>query len=239
MRSLLSNVEIYQKQLVLTRPVPVLGSHPRRGPTYTHSVAHRSCFAKASAFVMCAFVIRATEANGMKALTSCSARLLRSWYQREGKSTLVKLLCRLYDPEEGSVERQDRHPLFSVADLHFYNHGVVSKYRSRIMQLPGKYRDNIVRAPTSPGRFGGQACRCPRRNHGLPHGCDTLLGKWFCGWHRTEWGRRVAAHRVCTSVFATSPDYGIGRTTSSAWIHGPKPDWFERLHLPEDPAQPC
>jgi ATP-binding cassette subfamily B protein len=103
-----------------------------------------------------------------------------------GKTTLVKLLCRLYDPSTGSVTLDD-------ADLRSYDVVELRRQMSVIFQDFSRYQmsagENIrmgnVDLPTGE-ESTREAVRAAARRAGadqvleeLPGGYDTPLGKWF------------------------------------------------------------
>jgi len=117
-----------------------------------------------------------------------------------GKTTLVKLLCRLYDPEEGRI-------LLGGEDLRSYRLRELRREIGVVFQdfahFPATARENIgfgdVQRPFDDAAIAEAARRSGAQQaiEALPHGYDTVLGKWFTGGHELsagEW-QRVALAR--------------------------------------------
>ncbi|MEH2424169.1 MAG: ABC transporter ATP-binding protein [Nostoc sp.] len=146
-----------------------------------------------------------------------------------GKSTLVKLLCRFYDPEFGritldGIDLRD----FSLAELH--------RLITVLFQFPIHYHDtaanNIALSalafqPTSieiETAAQGAGADIPIQR--LPFGYDTLLGKWFGGAELSggEW-QRVALARA---FLRQAPIIILDEPTSAmdSWAEA---DWLARF----------
>ncbi|WP_334828866.1 ABC transporter ATP-binding protein [Nostoc sp.] len=146
-----------------------------------------------------------------------------------GKSTLIKLLCRFYDPEFGritldGIDLRD----FSLAELH--------RLITVLFQFPIHYQDtaanNIALSalafqPTSieiETAAQGAGADIPIQR--LPFGYDTLLGKWFGGAELSggEW-QRVALARA---FLRQAPIIILDEPTSAmdSWAEA---DWLARF----------
>lgn len=117
-----------------------------------------------------------------------------------GKSTIIKLLCRFYDPQDGRITLDGR-------DLREYD---LAELRSRMavvfqdfMRLPFPFRDNVAIGSLL-GANDTQSLERSARNAGadelvsrLPRGWDTDLGPEFGGTELSggEW-QRVALARA-------------------------------------------
>ena len=99
-----------------------------------------------------------------------------------GKSTLAKLMCRLYDPDQGSITIDD-------IDLKDFKTKVLRREIGVLLQDFAKYyltaRENIWFGDI--GQPPDQECIIAAAQHAgadnllkaLPQGYDTILGKWF------------------------------------------------------------
>ena len=100
-----------------------------------------------------------------------------------GKSTVVKLLCRLYDPSTGTLTfngigypdlaLQDLQRQISVVFQDFVRYHLTLRDNIRVGDVarPENHSDEVVRAAEKAG--------LPGLIDNLPHGYDTMLGKWF------------------------------------------------------------
>jgi ATP-binding cassette subfamily B protein len=99
-----------------------------------------------------------------------------------GKTTLIKLLCRLYDPTSGIIT-------FDGIDLRQFQTVMLRRQISVIFQDYARYhltaRDNIwfgsIDLPPAQERIVAAARHTGADDviSGLPHGYETILGKWF------------------------------------------------------------
>ena len=99
-----------------------------------------------------------------------------------GKTTLIKLLCRLYDPTSGLIT-------LDGIDLRQFEITALRRQISVIFQDYARYhlsaRDNVwfgsVDLPPDQARIAAAATRTGADEviHRLPHGYETILGKWF------------------------------------------------------------
>jgi ATP-binding cassette, subfamily B, bacterial len=147
-----------------------------------------------------------------------------------GKSSMLKLLCRFYDPDAGSIE-------IDGIDLRALDLETLWRQTSVLFQYPGCYvataRDNIAY-----GDLHGQpsladierAARAAGAHEPivqLPHGYDTLLGKGFGNGQDLSGGQwqRVAMARA---YLRDAPIVLLDEPTSfmDSWAEA---DWFARL----------
>ncbi len=146
-----------------------------------------------------------------------------------GKSTLIKLLCRFYDPQEGQI-------LFDGSDITRFDPAELRRAITVLFQEPVRYhtsageniamgdltavedQDRIHCAAVAAGAAG------PIER--LPHGYDTVLGKWFGGAELSvgEW-QRVALARA---FLRRSPIIALDEPTSAmdSWAEA---DWLSRF----------
>lgn len=147
-----------------------------------------------------------------------------------GKSTVFKLLARLYDPDSGTIE-------VDGCDLRSLD---VDELRSRIaalFQLPVNYhasaRESItmgnVALPPDLERMVGAATAAGihERMLQLPHGYDSQLGKWFTDGQELsggEWQRLALAR----ALYRAAPIILLDEPTSrmDSWSEA---DWFDRF----------
>ena len=115
-----------------------------------------------------------------------------------GKSTLIKLLCRFYDPEAGRVclDEMDLRQL-ALTD--------VRRRITVLFQEPVHYHDTVAynlrcgdlaAAPDAEAMAAAaRAAGAEGPIHRLPHGYETVLGKWFGGAELSvgEWQRLALA----------------------------------------------
>ena len=147
-----------------------------------------------------------------------------------GKSTVVKLLCRLYDPDAGAVE-------IGGLDLRTFDPGELRRSIAVLFQQHGRYaltmRENIalgdlLQPAGSPAvERAARAAGADEPAGRLPHGYDTLLSKWFSGGAELsvgEW-QRVALARA---FFRDAPVVLLDEPTSAmdSWAEA---DWLDRF----------
>jgi len=147
-----------------------------------------------------------------------------------GKSTILKLLCRFYDPESGSVEVDGRE-LREIPPERWW------ATISALFQEPMHYNET-VRTNIELGKIGGdvseERIRAAADAAGasgiidkLPGGYDTLLGRWYAGGEELsvgEW-QRIALAR---SFLRDAPVVLLDEPTSAmdAWS---ETDWMGRF----------
>lgn len=118
-----------------------------------------------------------------------------------GKSTILKLLCRLYDPGQGSVE-------IDGTDLREFSLDELRRFVTVIFQDPVNYNatvaENIMLGDIE-GRPGMKLIKAAAMASGadetaerLKWGYDTLLGTWFVGGAELSGGewKRIALART-------------------------------------------
>ncbi len=149
-----------------------------------------------------------------------------------GKTTLVKLLCRFYDPEAGSVK-------FDGIDLRRFPVKSLRRMITGMFQFPVPYytrvAENISLGDVT-AQPGPQEIEAAARNAGahefitrLPEGYDTLLGKLFVGGAELSGGQwqRLALARA---FIRRAPIMILDEPTSfmDSWS---EVDWFDRLRV--------
>ena len=147
-----------------------------------------------------------------------------------GKTTLLKLLCRFYDPEQGSIEI-DGVDLrdFAIADLR--------RFITVLFQSPVPYHATVAnnialgdleasddKAAIEQAAYAASAAGMIGR---LPHGYDTLLGTWFADGTDLSGGewQRIAMARA---LLRRAPVMILDEPTSALdpWAEG---EWFDRF----------
>jgi ATP-binding cassette subfamily B protein len=147
-----------------------------------------------------------------------------------GKTTLVKLLCRLYDPQNGSIQ-------FDGTDLRDLPVEQVRRLITVLFQFPAPYfvtvAENIKLGDlaTAPGMGAVESAARSAGAHEfitrLPHGYDTLLGKWFAGGAELsggEWQRLALARAFLRRAQIMILDEPTSFMDSWAEV-----DWFDRF----------
>jgi ATP-binding cassette subfamily B protein len=146
-----------------------------------------------------------------------------------GKSTLIKLLCRLYDPDAGRIE-------VDGIDLRDLEVAALRRLIGVLFQQPVHYSATVAEnialgSPTDPGRAAvEEAARAAGADEPvarLPHGYDTLLGKWFAGGTELsvgEWQRLALAR----AFLREAPILLLDEPTSAmdSWAEA---DWHARF----------
>ena len=147
-----------------------------------------------------------------------------------GKTTMMKLLCRFYDPEAGAIELdgQDVRGL-ALAELR--------RLMSVMFQLPMLYMatagENIALSDLAAQPTQADIEAAARRAGAhefitrLPQGYDTLMGKWFASGTELSGGERQrlalarAFHRRAQIMILDEPT-----SFMDSWA---EVDWFERF----------
>ena len=148
-----------------------------------------------------------------------------------GKSTMLKLLCRLYDPEEGRITLDG----INLRDMSLQD---LRRKITVLFQWPVPYQataaQNIAFGDLSANREPSELEIAARGSGaheviaGLPHGYDTLLGRWFSNGVELsvgEWQRLALAR----AFFRRAPILILDEPTSAldSWAEA---DWFDRFH---------
>jgi ATP-binding cassette subfamily B protein len=147
-----------------------------------------------------------------------------------GKSTLIKLLCRFYDPEKGTIT-------IDGTDLRAFDPAELRRRIALLFQHPVHYQ-----APAADNIAFGDVTRPPNRQavrqaaqkaladdflEPLPDGYDTHLGKWFGNGTELSGGQW---QRVCLAraFFRDAPIIVLDEPTSAmdAWAEH---RWLERF----------
>jgi len=144
-----------------------------------------------------------------------------------GKSTLFKLLCRLYDPQSGLVE-------IGGTDLRDLPVAEVRRLVTVLFQEPVHFSETVSRNITL-GEVGRETS-CTDLDtavamagagsivDGLPDGLDTLLGTWFAGGAELsvgEWQRIALARALLRSapvLLLDEPTSSMDSWAESAWV---------------------
>ena len=147
-----------------------------------------------------------------------------------GKSTLLKLLCRLYDPREGRIELDgvDVREL-SLRELR----GLMTVLFQEPVHYNASVAENIAPDPAKAAasiadiQAAARAAGAEELIARLPHGYDTLLGKWFAGGVELsvgEWQRLALAR----AFLRPAPVILLDEPTSAmdSWA---EVDWLKRF----------
>jgi ATP-binding cassette subfamily B protein len=146
-----------------------------------------------------------------------------------GKSTLIKLLCRFYDPEAGRI-------LLDGIDIKLFDPATLRQAITVLFQEPVRYHtsaaENIAMGDRSASDNQAQihaaavAAGAAGPIERLPHGYDTVLGKWFGGAELSvgEWQRLALAR----AFLRNSSIIALDEPTSAmdSWAEA---DWLSRF----------
>ncbi|WP_256868359.1 ABC transporter ATP-binding protein [Candidatus Entotheonella palauensis] len=147
-----------------------------------------------------------------------------------GKSTVIKLLCRFYDPDAGQV-------LLDGTDLRQYPLTDLRRQITVLFQQPVQYHstaaENIAIGDlmASPGdhdiRAAAEAAGADVPITRLPNGYDTILGKQFSGAELSggEWQRLALAR-----AFLRQAQIMVLDEPTSAMDSWAEAAWLERFH---------
>jgi len=145
-----------------------------------------------------------------------------------GKSTLFKLLCRLYDPQQGAVE-------IGGLDIRTLELGEVRRLVTVLFQDPVRYSETVRRnvelgdittehaePAVSRSLEAAGAQRLLRR---LPDGMSSLLGSWFAGgtelsggeWQRLSLARAVL--RDARILLLDEPTSAMDSWSETDWVN--------------------
>lgn len=233
MRSLLENVsQIYSNALFLENLFEFLGLEPQvKDPA--NPVPAPATVKEAVRFVDVAFRYPGTERWTMQYfnLTIPAGRMVAIvGGNGAGKTTVMKLLCRFYDPESGTIE-------LDGVDLRRMSVQELQQQIAVLFQEPVHYSASVYEniALGDLQMFEGQPeIRRAARAAGaeelierLPHGYDTFLGRWFPGGAELsvgEWQRLALAR----AFLRRSPIIILDEPTSAMdpWAEA---DWLDRF----------
>jgi ATP-binding cassette, subfamily B, bacterial len=144
-----------------------------------------------------------------------------------GKSTFIKLLCRFYDPDEGNIEI-DQSDLKQIPTDH------LRRLITVLFQQPIHYnntvRENVEfgdleqEASTNEISIALHAAGAEEIVTRLPHGYDTMLGRWFTGGTELsagEWQRIALARaflRRARIIILDEPTSALDPWAESDWL---------------------
>ena len=144
----------------------------------------------------------------------------------EGKSTIMKLLCRFYDPEKGRI-------LWDGVDLRDVPISELRRQITALFQAPYYYPEsahNNIAVGDIDVDSSQDAIRIAARNAAahdmimqLPHGYDTVLGKYFGGedlsigqWQRLSLARTFL--RKANLIILDEPTSAMDAWTETEWL---------------------
>ena len=147
-----------------------------------------------------------------------------------GKSTLIKLLCRFFDPNAGRVT-------IDGTDIRRFDPGALRRRISILFQMPIRYQasaaDNIaygdVHQPVERERIvkAAEHALADEFLETLPDGYDTHLGKWFSGGTELSGGQW---QRVCLAraFYRDAPIIVLDEPTSAmdSWAEN---EWLQQF----------
>lgn len=146
-----------------------------------------------------------------------------------GKSTMIKLLCRFYDPQKGAV-------LVDGTDVRLFDPMELRKNITVLFQEPVRYHttaaeniamgDLAARSDAMRISAAAEASGAARSIERLPQGYETVLGKWFGGAELSvgEWQRLALAR----AFLRNAPIIVLDEPTSAmdSWAEA---DWLSRF----------
>lgn len=147
-----------------------------------------------------------------------------------GKSTLMKLACRFYDPDEGSIE-------IDGIDIRKFDVKELRKNVSVLFQAPMRYQESVdenIEIGDCDSAIDEQRLRDAARLAGaseliarLPDGFKTILGRWFPGGHEISGGewQKISLARA---YYRRAQIFVLDEPTSfmDSWAES---DWFDRF----------
>ena len=144
-----------------------------------------------------------------------------------GKSTVVKLLCRLYDPQQGRI-------LVDGTDIRRFTEEELRRNLSVMFQFPMKYqltaRENIAlgdleRPDNESVRRAAEGAGAHSFLSTLPERYDSMLGRWFAGGNELsggEWQRVAlsrAYYRQAQILILDEPTSHMDSWNETEWLH--------------------
>jgi ATP-binding cassette, subfamily B, bacterial len=234
LRSLLENVgQIYANTLFLGNLFEFLGLQPQvRDPL--HPIAGRPIMREGICFQQVAFHYPGSERKVLQDfnLTIPAGQVVAIvGANGAGKSTVLKLLCRLYDPQAGLIT-------LDGADIRSMSAKNLRRMITVLFQWPVMYQataaQNIAYGDLAVTREPNELQAAARSAGihdilaGLPQGYETLLGKWFSNGVELsvgEWQRLALAR-----AFFRHASILILDEPTSALDSWAETDWFDRFH---------
>jgi ATP-binding cassette subfamily B protein len=234
LRSLLENVgQIYANTLFLGNLFEFLGLQPQvRDPL--HPIAGRPIMREGICFQQVTFHYPGSERQVLQdfKLTIPAGQVVAIvGANGAGKSTVLKLLCRLYDPQAGLIT-------LDGADIRSMSAKNLRRMITVLFQWPVMYQataaQNIAYGDLAVTREANELQAAARSAGihdilaGLPQGYETLLGKWFSNGAELsvgEWQRLALAR----AFFRHASILILDEPTSAldSWAEA---DWFDRFH---------
>lgn len=144
-----------------------------------------------------------------------------------GKSTVVKLLSRLYDPQQGQI-------LVDGTDIRAFTEEELRRNLSVMFQFPMKYqltaRENIAlgdleRPDHDHVRTAAEGAGADAFIRALPEQYDAMLGRWFAGGNELsggEWQRVALArayYRQAKILILDEPTSHMDSWNETEWLH--------------------
>jgi ATP-binding cassette subfamily B protein len=191
-------------------PVPLREGIRFRGVTFRYPGSERVALRDLDLFIPAGRIIAIVGANGA------------------GKSTMIKLLCRLYDPDAGVIE-------LDGVDLRALRVEEIRRLTTVLMQEPTRYSASVAEnialgdlsrpASRAEVQAAAQAADAESIIAGLPQGYDTPLGKWFQGgtdlsvgeWQRVALAR--AFWRRAPIMILDEPTSAMDSWAENEWMH--------------------
>ena len=230
MRSLLQNVgQVYSNILFLSHLFEFLDLEPRiidplqprkmpaslengidfRGVSFRYPDSERFALRDFNLFIPAGHRVAIVGANGV------------------GKSTLIKLICRLYDPQQGQIE-------LDGVDLRDFSIRQLRKSITVLLQEPVRYNETVtenirlgdVTADPDPAQLARavESAGAGEIIDSLPRRYDSLLGKWFMDGSELslgEWKRICLARtffRQASVILLDEPTGGMDSWSEAEWM---------------------
>jgi ATP-binding cassette subfamily B protein len=144
----------------------------------------------------------------------------------QGKTTLMKLLCRFYDPDEGRIT-------WDGVDIRELPLGDLRRSITMLFQSPLRYMESAghnIAVGDLRGGHGQEAIAAAARSSAadtvidrLPQGYDTMLGKWFGGEELSvgQWQRLALARaflRDAPLIILDEPTSAMDSWAENDWL---------------------